>query len=289
MALEILGAIGGLLGSSMAASSADRAAEAQLESARIAAEAAKFKPYAVTTGFGRSFFDEAAQTAGYELDPELAAFRDFYYQQAREAQQQLAGMSPQEMAAQVLAEQQGLLAPTRRAEDIALRQEQLGRGRIGLGVSPEAVGAGMMGGAVNPEQYAQQLARSRADAEMAAAAREYGQAEVDRLIGRAGGLFQTGAGIEQLGMTPLEAGAAIGGRASQAGAQQAQALLSGGQQAANLRLAGGLGAAQAIQRAGQQFGGLFSNQPVTPATTGYAPFVSQYGGNLQRGYVRGGW
>lgn len=271
MALEILGAIGGLLGSSMAASSADRAAEAQLESARIAAEAAKFRPYAVTTGFGRSFFDEAAQTAGYEIDPELAAFRDFYYQQAREAQQQLAGMSPQEMAAQVLAEQQGLLAPTRRAEDIALRQQQLGRGRIGLGISPEAVGAGMMGGAVNPEQYAQQLARARADAEMAAAAREYGQAEVDRLIGRAGGLFQTGAGIEQLGMTPLQTGVEIGGRASQAGAQQAQALLSGGQQAANLRLAGGLGAAQAIQRAGQQFGGLFANRPVydygSPATS----------------------
>jgi len=270
----LIPAAASLIGSSMASSSADRAANAQLESARIAAEAAKFRPYAVTTGFGRSFFDEGAQTAGYELDPELAAFRDFYYGQARQTQEQLAGMSPQEMAAQVLAEQQGLLAPTRRAEDIALRQQQLQRGRIGLGVAPEALGAGMMGGAINPEQYSQNLARARADAEMAAAAREYGQAEIDRLIGRGTGLFQTGAGIEQLGMTPLEAGAAIGGRASTAGAAQAQALLSGGQQAANLRLAGGLGAAQAIQRAGQQFGGLFANRPITPVYDYGAPATS---------------
>lgn len=284
LAGSLISAGAGLIGSSMASRAADRSADAQVRAAEIAAEAAKFRPYAVTTGFGRSFFDEAAQTAGYELDPELAAFRDFYYQQAREAQQQLAGMSPQEMAAQVLAEQQGLLAPTRRAEDIALRQQQLGRGRIGLGVSPEAVGAGMMGGAVNPEQYAQQLARARADAEMAAAAREYGQAEVDRLIGRAGGLFQTGAGIEQLGMTPLEQGAAIGGRASQAGAQQAQALLSGGSQAANLRLAGGLGAAQAVQRAGQQFGGLFANQPVSTAQP-YIPYVGTGMTNANANYL----
>ena len=263
----IIGGITGLMGASMAADSARRSADAQVEAARIAADAAKFRPYAVTTGFGRSFFDEEAQTAGYELDPELAAFRDFYYGQARQAQEQLAGMSPQEMAAQVLAEQQGLLAPTRRAEDIALRQQQLQRGRIGLGVAPEALGAGMMGGAINPEQYSQDLARARADAEMAAAAREYGQSEIDRLIGRGTGLFQTGAGIEQLGMTPLEAGAAIGGRASTAGAAQAQALLSGGQQAANLRLAGGLGAAQAVQQAGKQFGGLFANQSITPSYT----------------------
>src|SRR5210317_1954644 len=203
----IIGGGLGLLGSMSQADAQRRSADAQVEAARIAAEAAKFKPYAVTTGFGRGFFDEAAQTAGYELDPRLQAARDFYYQQAELGRQRAAELDPQAYAAEVLAEQQGLLAPQRRAEDIALRQQQLQRGRIGLGVAPEALGAGMMGGAVNPEQYAQNLARARADAEMAAAAREYGQAEVDRLIGRSSGLFQTGAGIEQLGMGALEAGA----------------------------------------------------------------------------------
>ena len=134
--IELLGAGLGLLGSMGQADAQRRAADAQVEAARIAAEAAKFKPYAVTTGFGRGFFDEAAQTAGYELDPRLAAARDFYYQQAELGRQRAAELDPQAYAAEVLAEQQGLLAPQRRAEDIALRQQQLQSGRIGLGVSP---------------------------------------------------------------------------------------------------------------------------------------------------------
>ena len=78
----LIGAGGSLLGGMMASDAASRSADAQVRAAEIAAEAAKFKPYAVTTGFGRGFFDEAAQTAGYELDPRLQAARDFYYQQA---------------------------------------------------------------------------------------------------------------------------------------------------------------------------------------------------------------
>lgn len=258
------------LGSLFGLGAADTAARSNVEAARIAADAAKFRPYAVTTGFGTSFFDEAGQRAGYELDPRLAAFRDFYYGQAGKAAEQLGALSPQEAAAQVLAEQQALAAPQRQAEDIALRQQQLQRGRIGLGVSPQALGAGMMGGAINPEQYSQNLARARADAEMAARARDYGQAEIDRLISRGTGLFQTGAGVEQLGLTPLELGGTLGGRAAQAGSAQAQALLGGGQAAANARLAGGLGVAQGIQQAGKTYYDMMKPRPVydyrSPAT-----------------------
>lgn len=236
--LDILGFGLGLFGASEQAGAAERGADATIRAAEIGAEAARFKPYAVTTGFGTSFFDEAGRRAGYELDPRLAAARDFYYTKAMETAQQLGGYSPQEMAAQVLAEQQGLLAPQRQAEDIALRQQQLQKGRIGLGVSPAAVGAGPAGGAVNPEQYAQQLARSRADAEMAAAAREYGQAEIDRLMGRAGGYLQSGLGVEELGLKPLALGGEFGGMASQAGAQAGQLLSQGLTNAASARYAG---------------------------------------------------
>ena len=263
----IIGGGLGLLGAMGQADAQRRSADAQVEAARIAAEAAKFKPYAVTTGFGRGFFDEAAQTAGYELDPRLAAARDFYYQQAELGRQRAAELDPQAYAAEVLAEQQGLLAPQRRAEDIALRQQQLQRGRIGLGVSPEALGAGMMGGAINPEQYAQNLARAQVDAELAAASREAGIAERARRLEEAGGLFQTGVGIEELGMKPLEMGAQYGGKAATAGAQVGGLLSEGLRGAAQTRLAGGLGTAQAIQRAGQQFGGMFANQPITPSYT----------------------
>jgi len=263
----LIGAGGSLLGGMMASDAASRSADAQVRAAEIAAEAAKFKPYAVTTGFGRGFFDEAAQTAGYELDPRLQAARDFYYQQAELGRQRAADLDPQAYAAEVLAEQQGLLAPQRQAEDIALRQQQLQRGRIGLGVSPEALGAGMMGGAINPEQYAQNLARARADAELAAASRQAGIAERERRLAEAGGLFQTGVGVEELGMKPLEMGAQYGGKAATAGAQVGGLLSEGLRGAAQTRLASGLGTAQAIQRAGQQFGGMFANQPITPSYT----------------------
>ena len=263
----LIGAGGSLLGGMMASDAASRSADAQVRAAEIAAEAAKFKPYAVTTGFGRGFFDEAAQTAGYELDPRLQAARDFYYQQAELGRQRAAELDPQAYAAEVLAEQQGLLAPQRQAEDIALRQQQLQRGRIGLGVSPEALGAGMMGGAINPEQYAQNLARARADAELAAASRQAGIAERERRLAEAGGLFQAGLGVEELGMKPLEMGAQYGGKAATAGAQVGGLLSEGLRGAAQTRLASGLGTAQAIQRAGQQFGGMFANQPITPSYT----------------------
>lgn len=234
----IIGGGLGLMGAMSQASAQERAADAQVQAARIAAEAAKFKPYAVTTGFGRGFFDEAAQTAGYELDPRLQAARDFYYQQAELGRQRAAELDPQAYAREVLAEQQALLAPTRQAEDIALRQQQLQRGRIGLGVSPEAVGAGMLGGAVNPQQYAQQLARAQIDAQMAAAARQAGIDERARRLTEAQGLFTAGTGVETLGMKPLDLGSAYGGQASQAGAQAGQLLGEGLTAAAQTRLSG---------------------------------------------------
>ena len=258
--------IGGLFGrsaSNQAAGAARAAGGDQLAAAQLAAEAQRFKPYAVTTGFGRSFFDEDKQTAGYEIDPRLAGFRDTNYDLSRGVYDQLGAADPQAAAAQYLSEQMGLLQPQRMAEDIALRNQQLGRGRIGLGLSGEAAGAGM-GGMVNPEQFQLQAARALADAQMAAGAREMGQADIDRLIGRASGLFSQGAGIEQLALTPLTLGSEMGGRAASAGANVGQSLLAGGQGAAQANLAAGLSRANFTQSlgntiGGMNFGGLFNN------------------------------
>ena len=250
--------IGGLFGrssSNQAASAARQAGSDQIAAAQIAADAARFRPFAVTTGFGRSFFDEDKQTAGYEIDPALAAFRDRALGLSAGVYDQLGAADPQQAAAQYLAEQQGLLAPQRMAEDVALRNAQLGRGRVGLGLASEAAGAGM-GGMVNPEQFQLQAARALADAQMAAGAREMGQADIDRLIGRASGLFQQGTGIEQLAMTPLTVGAELGGRQSQAGANVGQSLLAGGQSAAQANLAAGLSRANFTQSLGNTIGGL---------------------------------
>ena len=69
--------LGGILGGNSARDAANTQSQAQLESARIAAEAAKFKPIGTTTRFGSSQFgynpagDLTSQ--GYTMSPELLA------------------------------------------------------------------------------------------------------------------------------------------------------------------------------------------------------------------------
>jgi hypothetical protein len=130
-------------------------------------------------------------------------------------------------------------------------------------LSGAAVGAGAGTGYVNPEQYQRDLARARADQELAAASTQMAQADIDRAITRGTGLLQTGLGIEEAGLRPLTIGADIGSRQATSQGQQAQALLSGGQQAAMANLASGIGMSQALMNAGKagtglNFSGLFA-------------------------------
>ena len=72
--------LGGAMQSSAAKSAAQESARAQLESARIAAEAAKFRPVGVTTRYGASNFQFTPEGylagAGYTVSPELRAYQD---------------------------------------------------------------------------------------------------------------------------------------------------------------------------------------------------------------------
>jgi hypothetical protein len=220
-----------------------------------AASMSEFKPYSVTSGYGTGYFDTAKQQAGYQLNPVLEAFRNQFYGGAGNVLGQI-NLDPTKAAEQYVTQQQALLQPTRQAEDIALRNQQLNRGRIGLGVSGTAMGAGGAG-MVNPEQYQRDLARARADQELAVRAQEYGQADIDRLIGRGQGLFQFGAGIEELGLKPLTLGADLGKAVSTAGASGAEGLLAGGLRAANANLLAGQQRANLYAGAGRGFGGMF--------------------------------
>jgi hypothetical protein len=105
------------------------------------------------------------------------------------------------------------MAGGRGAEDIALRQQQLQSGRIGLGLSGASHGSRGMGtGYVNPQQYQRDLARAQIDQQLAASSTQLAQADIDKAIARGTGLFQTGAGIEELGLRPLTLGADIGSK-----------------------------------------------------------------------------
>jgi hypothetical protein len=269
--------IGGMMGADAAenAAASSRAAgreanAANLEAARVAAEAAKFKPYSITSGFGRGFFDTEKGTAGYEIDPRLAAFRDTLYGQA---EQTMGGIgTPEEQAQRYYQQQMGLLAPQRMQEDITARENALRTGRIGLGVSAGYGGAGDVSGMLNPDEFARMRARELSNAQIANESTTYGQNLIDKLIARGTGLFTAGAGVEQLGMSPMTIGADIGNKASVSQGQQAQALLQGGRAGADAMLAGSnaatqynlagdIGMARAVMNTGNAFSGMFTQQP----------------------------
>lgn len=188
-------------------------------------EMAKFQPYSIRTGTGSTFFDPSSGQAGYQLSPETYGYQQDMYAKAGEAAGAIQ-TTPQEAAAQYMSQQQGLLAPQRQAEDITLRNEQLSRGRIGLGISSEAAGAGT-GGMVNPEQFSRDRARSMADAQIAAGATQAGQDQQANQLALASGLFNAGMSPEKFGLDTLTQGTNIGNTTASHGINQANLYNTG--------------------------------------------------------------
>ena len=210
--------------------------------------------------------------AGYNVSPELQAYQNRLMglagqglTQAEQAPglyapltqaasglfnlgQQYLKQTPQEVAQDYIAKQQALLAPGRERENAALAAQLQSSGRTGLSI---AQGGGLL--AANPEQAALANARAMQDLQLAAQANQAGQQQVQfgqGLFGAGAGLlgnyyagqnaalspFQSTLGltgtIENLGQSPLDIGAQLGGRSATAGAQVGQSLLSSGINAA---------------------------------------------------------
>jgi hypothetical protein len=243
---DIVGIGAGLLGSRSSSKAAKQAAAAQLEAAKIASDAAAFKPYSVTTGLGTSYFDADAKTAGYQLDPALQAWRDQMMLAAGEAMP--TSFDTTANAQQYYDEMQAMMAPSRQQENLQMQQDLFGSGRLGMRMAGAGAGAGT--GMVQPDVFGLNQARAQADQALAQQARAQAQTELDQSIARGTGLFQTGVGIEQLGLTPLELGGTFGGYGSTAGSTQANALLQGGLGAAQANLAAGLGTSNMMGQLG---------------------------------------
>lgn len=199
--------------------------ESQLSDTQKAMEMAQFQPYSIRTGTGRTFVDEATGQAGFALSPETYGYQQDLYRKAGEAAGNIA-TSPEAAAQQYMAQQQGLLAPQRQQQDLAMRANQLKSGRIGLGIASEAAGAGA-GGMVNPDQFRVDRARALADAQIAADAMKFGQDQQAKQLDLAKGLFGAGMAPEDLGLRQLQAGLQYGQTAANAGVQQAN-LYAGG-------------------------------------------------------------
>jgi hypothetical protein len=271
---------GGLLTNQANVEAARISAQAMRDAAAQAAEAQKFRPVGVTTRFGASQFGFDPTTgqltsAGYTVSPELKAMQDRIMalsgQGLTEAEkaagryapltagaqglfglgQQYLAQTPEQVAADYMAKQQNLLAPSRERQLAQLQNQLFQTGRGGLSVG--ATGARPSGaaglGASSPEMEAYYNALAQQDAALAAQAQQAGQQQVQfgaGLLGSGANLlgsytqgltgayspFSTGVGVgsslESLGQAPLDIGAQLGGRTAAAGANVGQSLLQGG-------------------------------------------------------------
>lgn len=195
--------------------------------------------------------------------------------------QQYLAESPADVAQRYMTSQLDILAPQRERQLAELRNQQFQTGRTGLAVGATGLrpggGAGL--NATNPEMEAYYNALAQQDAELAARAQEQGQRQLafgttlfgtgaDLLGGYQRGLvgslapFQAYLGaagdIEALGQQPLDIGAQLGGR--QASPAGAQALLSGGQRAADIQMQAAM-----LNPTASFLQGLGSNQDLTAA------------------------
>jgi hypothetical protein len=217
IAAAVIGGGLGLIGSSMAASSADRAARtsanAQLEAARIAAEEQRFKPVGITSRFGQSQFQFGPEGrlsgASYTASPEIQALQDrlsalygLSLGQAEEAQglmpgisQQARGLfnlgtsylseSPEQARQRIFNQLQAVREPAQMREEQRLGAGAFGRGRTGLNIS----------GMGQPELFALVQAREEQRMRDALAAEQQAQQQIE--FGR--GLFGSGLGLQEAG------------------------------------------------------------------------------------------
>jgi len=318
---------GGLLGGRSAQKAAQTQADAQLQAAQIAAEESRFRPVAITTGFGRSAFetgeDGRVSGASYELNPELAALRDQLMQQAMTRGfglteqglgaaeglfglgQQYMAQTPEQAAQQWMQTQQAALAPQREQAMSGLMNRLAQTGTQGLGVAQAG------GGMANPLAQAFANAQAQQDLQLAAQAQEQGRAQTQFGTGLfsdalrlAGGAYsplnvqlQQAQGIEGMGQQALELGSALGGRI--ANPEGARALQVGGNLAAqtladvqryNPTATALMGLAQ-NQQVTQGLGNWISGFNVGPGgmPTGSMGGISPMGGNASRGFLTGGW
>ena len=261
-----LSLIGGLAAGSGASSAGKSAAAAQLESARLGAQASAFRPVGVTTRFGQSRFVTETDPAtglpvlkegGYSLAPEMVALQDQLLGAApgalgrgldaygriapvEQAAQGLFGLgaqylaeSPEEARQRYINQQTALLDPIRQREEERLGAGVFGRGRAGLNI----------GDIGQPELFSLAAARRQQDLQLAAQAEQAAQQQIN--FGQ--GLFGQGAGL--LGQVPAYEVAALSPFSQQlASAQAIEAL---GQDPLNIGAQLGGRAAQAGAVGGQ--------------------------------------
>ena len=294
--------LGGLLGGSSARRAAQIQADAQRETARLAAEEARFRPVGLTTRFGTSDFQFDPKTgrvsgANYSLDPALRGMQNRFLglaetglTQAEQAQGQYAPLgsaaqglfslgqqylaeSPEQAAQKYMLGKQNLLAPSRERQYGQLQTNLFNTGRTGLAVGGTGLRPGGGEGlrAANPEMEAYYNAIANQDAQLASEAMQAGQAQTAfgaGLYGTGGNLANQMYGLQSSALGPYQA--YLSGATSLEGLGQ-QPLTMGSDlgrniantSGANALYGGGMGAAQSNYAAN-------AYNPFATALTGFS-------------------
>jgi len=279
--------LGGSMQSKALERGAEKSAQATLEAARLAAEAAKFRPVGVTTRYGTSNFqfDPSGYVsgAGYTVSPELRAYqgrlqglteRGLGQAEAGEAMLRptigAAGtlfdlgtryldQTPEQTAQKYMESQYNLLAPSRERQYAQLQNQlfQTGRGGLSVGGTGLRPGGGMGLSASNPEMEAYYNTIAQQDLALAANAEEAGR----QRTAFGAGLFGTGSDIYNLysagqvnALNPFTTYLGAGSTIEELGQQPLRLSSQLGGQAASaggnvgqFLLSGGMGAAKTIQ------------------------------------------
>ena len=288
----VLGYLGAQEQASATEYAANQSAAAQREAARMAAEAAKFRPVGITTRYGTSNyqFDPSGYLtgAGYNLAPELRGYQDrlmgltergLGQAEAGEAMlrptvgaaqslfnlgSQYIQETPEQTAQKYIQSQYNLLAPSRERSLAGLRNDQFQKGRLGLsvGATGERPSGGLGLSATNPEMEAYYNSLAQQDLQLAQQAEQAGQ----QRTAFGAGLFGTGSDIYNLyssgqvnALSPfttyLGAGQTIeslGQQPLDIGAQLGGRAATAGGNVGQALLQGGLAAAR-TQQGGQGF------------------------------------
>lgn len=283
---------------------------AQVRSGQIASGQQHYETWGQQEGRqGASYADNNA--TGYSVSPELAAMRDNLLSQAGGWGQNYGNetlingvglthigeqylQSPDQAAASWMARQQNLLAPSRERQLADLRNSVFQNGREGLAVGATGTrpdgSAGLS--ASNPEMEAYYNSLAQQDATLASQAQAEGRAQTQFGVGLVGSGNQmmtsafapmsnwlgTAGTIEQMGQSPLDISAQLGGRSATAGATGAQMLMQGGMAAANT-----LGSVAGYNPYGATLQGVASNPRIQGMFSQYMQPSTNYAGSA------GGW
>ena len=206
---------------------------------------AKFNPVGVTTAFGTSNYTVDPTTgritqAGYTSTPELQAAQKGLMSAG---QAMIPTGNLQQQAANIMAQQQGLLAPGREQQLAQLQNRLYQTGTTGLatGGTSAGYGAGQPGlQQTNPLAAAYYNAMAQQDAQLAANAQNQALSQAQGQAALSGGLFGQAGNLETLAQSPLTLGTNLANLQATAGRSAGQLGLLGGQSTAATQLQGNL-------------------------------------------------